>query len=166
MTFPRNMGQIPIHYNSLPTGRPETHERFTSRYLDSPNSPLYPFGYGLSYTTFSYSPITLDRPTMTRQTSIRASVTVSNTGTMDGEEVVQLYINDPVASVSRPVRELKGFRKVAIPAGDSVTVEFEITDELLRFHNPELVYGSEPGDFTLWIGGNSQTENKQTFTLE
>ena len=166
MTFPRNMGQIPIHYNSLPTGRPETHERFTARYLDSPNSPLYPFGYGLSYTTFSYSPITLDRPTMTRQTSIRASVTVSNTGTMDGEEVVQLYINDPVASVSRPVRELKGFRKVAIPAGDSVTVEFEITDELLRFHNPELVYGSEPGDFTLWIGGNSQTENKQTFTLE
>lgn len=167
MTFPRSMGQIPIYYNYLNTGRPEdVNVRFTSRYLDSPNSPLYAFGHGLSYTSFDYSAITLDKNSMKKNGVIKASVTVTNTGKYDGEEVVQMYIGDKVASVSRPLKELKGFKKVSIPAGESVEVSFEIKNELLEFYNTELVKASEAGDFDLFIGGSSLTNNHTVFTLE
>lgn len=167
MSFPRSVGQIPVYYNYLNTGRPEdVNVRFTSRYLDSPNSPLYPFGYGLSYTSFSYSNIELDKDSMTKDGVIKATVKVTNTGKRDGDEVVQMYIGDQVASVSRPLKELKGFKKVNIPAGKTVDVTFEITDELLKFYNADMVRDSEPGDFDLYIGGSSQTGNKTVFTLK
>lgn len=166
MTFPRSVGQIPIYYNYQNTGRPETTERFTSRYTDCANSPLYPFGYGLSYTSYQYSPISLNQTSMNKEGRIKAHVKVSNTGSYDGEEIVQLYIRDLVASVSRPVKELKGFKKIAIAAGKSVEVEFEITNDLLAFYHMDLSRDSEPGEFILYIGGSSQTDNQTRFTLE
>lgn len=166
MSFPRTEGQIPVYYNYLNTGRPEdVNVRFTSRYLDCPNSPLYPFGYGLSYTTFEYSNIQLDKNAMSKEGKIKATVQVKNTGKVDGEEIIQMYICDKVASVSRPVKELKGFKKIMIPAGQTANVSFDITEDLLRFYNAELQQVSEPGDFDLFIGGSSQTDNKTTFTL-
>lgn len=166
MSFPRNVGQIPVYYNYLNTGRPEdVNFRFTSRYLDCPNAPLYAFGYGLSYTSFSYSPISLDKSSMTVDGTIKATVTVTNTGNRDGEEVVQMYIRDLVASVSRPVKELKGFQKVNIPAGKSVDVTFEINNELLKFYNSDMVRDSEAGEFMLFIGENSNTTNSTKFSL-
>lgn len=166
MSFPRSVGQIPIYYNYLMTGRPETQERFTSRYLDSPNTPLYPFGYGLSYTTFSYAPPSLSQPTMRKDGSLVVSVAVTNTGQRDGEEIVQLYLRDMVASVTRPVKELKGFKKVAIKAGETVKVDFTITNDLLSFYNAQLVKDSEPGEFTVYVGGSSTTTNQTRFILE
>jgi len=165
MSFPRNMGQIPIYYNYLNTGRPISKERFTSRYTDSPNTPLYPFGYGLSYTKYEYSPVKLSRDAMKVDGKLVATVKVSNTGSVDGEEVVQMYIRDLVASVSRPVKELKGFKKVFIPAGESVEVSFAIDKSLLSFHNADLQYVVEPGDFKLFIGGNSEDVKEANFRL-
>lgn len=166
MSFPRSMGQIPIYYNYLTTGRPETHERFTSRYLDSPNTPLYPFGYGLSYTTFAYSKPILSKNSMHKNDSIIVSVEVTNTGNRDGEEIVQLYLRDVVASVSRPVKELKGFQKVAIKAGEKVKVSFSISNDLLSFYNAQLMKDSEPGEFIVFVGGSSTTNNQTRFILK
>ncbi len=160
MTFPKNVGQIPLFYNHKNTGRPlkegKWFEKFRSNYLDIDNDPLYPFGYGLSYTTFQYGDITLSTPAMNQDGSVTAVVTVTNTGKRDGAEVVQLYIRDLVGSITRPVKELKGFEKIFLKAGESKTVSFKITPELLHFYDYDLNYVAEPGDFDVMIGGNSQ----------
>lgn len=170
MTFPKNTGQIPLFYNHKNTGRPlaegKWFEKFRSNYLDVDNDPLYPFGYGLSYTTFRYSDIALSAPAMTQNGSITAVVTLSNTGKHDGAEVVQLYIRDVVGSITRPVRELKGFQKIFLRAGESKTVSFKITPELLRFYDYDLNHVAEPGDFDLFIGGSSQATKTARLTLK
>lgn len=158
-TFPRSVGQIPIYYNHKNTGRPydgKSNEKYKSRYLDIPNDPLFPFGYGLSYTSFSYSDVVLDKKAVSGNQTVQATVTVTNTGSYAGEEVVQLYIADPVASVTRSVKELKGFQKIMLQPGESKKVSFAITTELLKFYNSELQYTWEPGEFVLQIGANSQ----------
>ena len=156
MTFPREVGQIPLYYNHKPTGRPiQEGYGFTSKYLDVPNTPLFPFGYGLSYTTFEYSDIALNKKELSADEQLVASVTVTNTGDFEGEEVVQLYIHDPAASVSRSVKELKGFQKINLAPGESEKVEFEVTTDDLRFYNSDLEYVWEPGDFQIFIGTNS-----------
>ncbi|RKE02595.1 glycoside hydrolase family 3 N-terminal domain-containing protein [Marinifilum flexuosum] len=166
VTFPRNVGQIPIYYNMKHTGRPmDPNQKFTSKYLDCPNTPLYPFGFGLSYTTFDYSAVELNKTTMGANDQIIAKVKVSNTGKYDGEEVVQLYIQDLVGSVTRPVKELKGFKKVFIPKGESVEVEFTITAEDLAFYRKDMSYGVEKGDFKVFIGTSSQEVQESQFTL-
>ena len=160
MTFPKNVGQIPLFYNHKNTGRPlkegKWFEKFRSNYLDVDNDPLYPFGYGLSYTTFQYGDITLSAPAMDQDGSVTAVVTVTNTGKRDGAEVVQLYIRDLVGSITRPVKEVKGFEKIFLKAGESKTVSFKITPELLHFYDYDLNYVAESGDFDVMIGGNSQ----------
>ena len=170
MTFPKNVGQIPLFYNHKNTGRPllegKWFEKFRSNYLDVDNDPLYPFGYGLSYTNFQYSDITLSAPTMRQDGSVTAMVTVTNTGKYDGAEVVQLYIRDLVGSITRPVKELKGFDKIFLKAGESKTVSFKITPELLRFYDYELNYVAEPGDFDIMIGGNSQSVKTTHLSLK
>ena len=170
MTFPKNVGQIPLFYNHKNTGRPlaegKWFEKFRSNYLDVDNEPLYPFGYGLSYTTFQYSDIALSMPTLGKDGSVTAVVTVTNTGKHDGAEVVQLYIRDLVGSITRPVRELKGFNKIFLRAGESKTVFFKITRDLLRFYDYELNYVAEPGDFDIMIGGSSQAVKTARLTLK
>lgn len=157
-TFPRNVGQIPIYYNHKNTGRPYKGDpafKYVSRYLDVPNDPLYPFGYGLSYTTFSYGEIQLSKTTLTGDETLLASVNVTNTGKYAGEETVQLYISQPVASVTRSVEDLRGFQKVRLQPGETQKVNFRITPEDLRFFNSDLKYDLEPGKFIIRIGGNS-----------
>ncbi|UUC51937.1 beta-glucosidase BglX [Pseudomonas citronellolis] len=168
MTFPRSVGQIPIYYNHLNTGRPFDHEhpnKYTSRYFDSQNGPLYPFGYGLSYTRFSVSDVQLSSPRMHKGDTLKARVTVKNTGKRAGETVVQLYLRDEVASISRPVKELKGFRKVMLQPGESKVVEFPIREEDLRFYDSNLRYASEPGEFKVMIGLDSDDVKESQFTL-
>ena len=159
MSFPRNVGQIPIYYNHKNTGRP-FHEgdapKFKSDYLDAPNDPLYPFGYGLSYSNFTYSDISLDKTNVSGNGTLTATVTVTNTSNVAGEETVQLYISDPVASVTRAVEDLKGFQKIMLNGGESKQVTFTITTKDLSFYNSDLKYGWEPGDFVISIGGNSR----------
>jgi len=159
-TFPRNVGQIPIYYNHKNTGRPlpegEWFQKFRSNYLDVPNTPLYPFGYGLSYTTFSYSDLKLNRSSLQGSQTLQASVELTNTGEYNGAEVVQLYIRDMVASVTRPVKELKGFQKVYLKSGETQTVTFDITTEDLKFYDYDLEWVWEPGEFEIMIGGNSR----------
>lgn len=168
MTFPRNVGQIPVYYNMKNGGRPsktDSYKRFSSCYFDSPNSPLYPFGYGLSYTSFEYSDFVLSADTMTKDGSVKASVKVTNTGSRDGKEIVQLYINDVYSSMTRPVKELKAFKKVEIPAGKAVDVEFEITPEMLSWYyiDPYSCAGDSPqktlecGDFRIMVGPDSES---------
>lgn len=168
-TFPRSEGQIPLFYNHKNTGRPLPEGRgfskFTSCYLDESNEPLYPFGYGLSYTTFSYSDIRLSADEMDKEGNITASVTVSNTGGCDADEIVQLYIRDLVGSVSRPVRELKGFRRIRLDKGKSTEVRFEITPELLAFYDYELNKVCEPGEFEIMIGPDSRDLKRAKITL-
>ncbi len=170
MSFPRNVGQIPVFYNTKNTGRPVDPQhpdlKFKSRYTDSPNSPLYPFGYGLSYATFEYSDVKLNKISFSPTDTIKASVEVTNTGGFDGEEVVQLYIRDLVGNVTRPVKELKGFSKVMIHQGERKTVRFNLTPNDLRYYHQDMSYTWEPGEFTLFIGPNSATENGVNFTLE
>ena len=170
MTFPKNVGQIPLFYNHKNTGRPlpegKWFEKFRSNYLDVDNDPLYPFGYGLSYTNFQYSDITLSAPTMGQDGSVTAMVTVTNTGKYDGAEVVQLYIRDLIGSITRPIKELKGFDKIFLKAGESKTVSFKITPELLRFYDYELNYVAEPGDFDIMIGGSSQCVKTAHLSLD
>ncbi len=170
MTFPKNVGQIPLYYAHKNTGRPleEGHwfEKFRSNYLDVDNDPLYPFGYGLSYTTFEYSPVTLNRKSSDGNDTITATVTVTNTGKVAGKEVVQMYIQDIVGSTTRPVRELKGFQKVELSAGESKTVSFDITTDLLLHFDDQLKCSAEPGEYNVFIGGDSRTTNKETFNLE
>ena len=168
VTMPRNVGQVPIYYNHLNTGRPNPRwfTKFTTNYLDVPNDPLFPFGYGLSYTTFAYSPLTLSSNTMTTGGNITASVTVTNTGTVEGTEVVQLYIRDMVGSIARPVQELKGFERITLKPGESRQVNFTINADLLKFYNKDLNYVCEPGDFDVMVGTNSHDVQHQTFTLK
>ena len=168
VTMPRNMGQIPIYYNHLNTGRPNPKwfTKFTTNYLDVPNDPLFPFGYGLSYTTFDYSPLMLSGDTMTANGNITASVTVTNTGTVEGTEVVQLYIRDMVGSIARPVQELKGFERINLKPGESRTINFTIDANLLKFYNKDLDYVCEPGEFDVMVGPNSRDVQHKTFTLK
>ncbi len=157
-TFPRDVGQIPIYYNHKNTGRPYRGDpgyRYVSRYLDVSNDPLYPFGYGLSYTTFSYGDVKLSQTNLIGEETLLASVVVTNTGTRAGEETVQLYLSQPAASVTRSVEDLRGFQKVRLPPGGSKEVTFRITPEDLKFYNRQLEYDWEPGEFIIRIGGNS-----------
>ena len=159
MTFPQNVGQIPMYYNCKNTGRPvETgwFQKYRSNYLDVNNEPLYPFGYGLSYTTFSYGNISLSSTKLTGNETLKASVTITNTGKYDGAEVAQLYIHQKYRSITPPLKELKGFQKIFLKAGESKTITFDITPELLKFYNNDLVYDWEGGDFEIMIGGNSK----------
>ncbi|HEX2629930.1 MAG TPA: beta-glucosidase BglX [Chitinophagaceae bacterium] len=168
MTFPRTEGQVPVYYNHYNTGRPardENHVNYVSAYIDLQNSPKYPFGFGLSYTSFNYSNISLDKNSFRANESITASITVTNTGKYDGEEVVQLYIRDMVAAVIRPVKELKGFQKIKLKAGESKQVKFTITVNDLKFYNDALQYIAEPGEFRLFIGTNSKEVKETSFKL-
>ncbi|MGL4293659.1 MAG: beta-glucosidase BglX [Bacteroidales bacterium] len=166
-SFPVVAGQVPLHYNHKMTGRPQSKwfEKFRTSYLDVDNLPLYPFGYGLSYTTFSYGELKLNSKNMDQNGSLTASIDVTNTGSKDGAEVVQLYIRDIVGSTTRPVKELKGFEKVFIKAGQTATVSFTITPEMLKFYNYDLDFVAEPGDFDVMIGGNSRDTQTARFTL-
>lgn len=159
-TFPQNVGQIPIYYNHKNTGRPlpdgQWFQKFRSNYLDVSNDPLYPFGFGLSYTSFSYGDVKLSSTSLKGNQSLTASITVTNSGRYDGAEVVQLYIRDVVGSTTRPVKELKGFEKVMLKAGETKTITFRITPEDLKFYNADLKYDWEPGEFIIMIGGNSR----------
>ncbi len=168
VTMPRSVGQIPIYYNHLNTGRPNPKwfTKFTTNYLDVPNDPLFPFGYGLSYTTFEYSPMTLSSDAMTTSGKITASVNVTNTGAVEGTEVVQFYIRDMVGSIARPVQELKGFERISLKPGENRTVTFTIDAELLKFYNKDLEYVCEPGQFEAMIGPNSRDVQRKTFTLK
>ena len=159
-TFPQNVGQVPVFYAHKNTGRPlvegKWFEKFRSNYLDVPNDPLYPFGYGLSYTSFSYSDVMVSSRSLKGNQSLKVSVLLTNTGKTDGKEVVQMYIRDVVGTVTRPVKELKGFQKIELKAGESKTVSFTITPADLKFYNYDLKYDWEPGEFQIMIGGNSR----------
>jgi beta-glucosidase len=165
VSFPRSVGQIPIYYNHLPTGRPYNFakpNKYTSHYYDAANGPLYPFGYGLSYTSFTVSPVKMSSPTMPRNGSVEASVTVTNSGKRDGATVVQMYLNDPVASISRPVQELRGFKRIMLKAGESQTVTFKIDVDALKFWNQQMQHVAEPGKFNVMIGLDSvRTQDAQ-----
>ncbi|MBN1926691.1 MAG: beta-glucosidase BglX [Prolixibacteraceae bacterium] len=156
MTFPRSVGQIPIYYSQLNTGRPANpFNKFSSKYIDSPNEPLFPFGYGLSYTTFEYGNVSLSDSLVRGDVTLTASVNVTNTGERAGEEVVQLYLADPVARVSRPLKELKGFEKVLLEPGETKTVSFTINTNDLKYYDSELNYDWDAGEFVFYIGPNS-----------
>jgi beta-glucosidase len=160
VTFPQNVGQVPLYYNHKNTGRPlgesVWYQKYRSNYIDVTNEPLYPFGFGLSYSTFNYSDLRVDRSQLSANKTVSVSIDLTNTGEYDGAEVVQLYIRDLVGSVTRPVKELKGFQKVFLKAGETRTVSFTITPEDLKFYNYDLVYDWEPGEFEIMIGGNSR----------
>lgn len=169
-TFPKNVGQIPLYYNHLNTGRPleagKWFTKFRSNYLDIDNEPLYPFGYGLSYTTFRYGDLQLSSNSMNENGKITASVTVTNTGNYDADEIVQMYIRDMVGSVARPVKELKGFERIHLKKGESRTVSFDITAEQLKFYNSTLNWACEPGEFEVMVGGNSRDVQTKKFSLQ
>jgi beta-glucosidase len=169
ISFPRSVGQVPIYYNHARIGRPYTEGKpgnYTSQYFEEPNGPLYPFGYGLSYTDFSVSDVRLSGASMARNGKIEASVTVKNTGDRDGATVVQLYIEDVAASVVRPVKELKDFRKVMLKVGEQKTVRFTIDEGKLKFFNQQLQYAAEPGEFNVQIGLDSRTVLEKSFELQ
>ena len=170
VTFPQNVGQIPLFYNHKNTGRPlsEGHwfEKFRSNYLDVSNEPLYPFGYGLSYTTFEYGDLKLSANEMTNSNELTATIKVTNTGKYDGDEVVQLYLRDIVGSVTRPVKELKNFERITLKAGESKDVSFKITPEMLKFYNYDLQFVNEPGEFSVMVGGNSRDLKSTNFILK
>jgi beta-glucosidase len=167
VTFPRSLGQVPIYYNALSTGRPQQQQgqMWTSGYLDSPTSPAYPFGYGLSYTTFSYSDIRLNKTQLKSGETLEVSVTVTNTGNMAGEEVVQLYIRDLAADISRPVKELKGFEKIKLDTYGSKVMTFKLTEKDLSYWNNELKFKADPGRFKVFVGGNSRDVKEAEFEL-
>jgi beta-glucosidase len=167
MSFPYSVGQIPVYYSQKTTGRPQDlNNKFSSRYLDIPNEPLFPFGYGLSYTSFEYGDLKLSSGTMGKDGSIKASIQLTNAGKYDGAEVVQLYVEDKVRSITPPSKELKAFQKVSLRAGESRTIEFAITNEMLKFWNASLQYVSEPGAFGVHIGGNSRDLKSAFFELK
>ncbi|MFT3738377.1 MAG: beta-glucosidase BglX [Breznakibacter sp.] len=169
-TFPQNLGQVPIFYNHKNTGRPlpdgQWFQKFRSNYLDVSNDPLYPFGYGLSYTQFTYGDLKVDKTRANGDDVVTASITLTNSGKVDGAETVQLYIRDLVGSVTRPVKELKGFRKIFLKAGETQTVSFHITPNELKFYNSELQYDWEPGGFDIMVGGNSRDVKSVTVDWE
>lgn len=170
MSFPYHVGQIPVFYNHKNTGRPmppnEPYVKYRSNYQDIPNEPLYPFGYGLSYSSFIYSDLTLSSKNMAREGKIEARVNITNNSSVAGSEVVQLYIRDVVASSTRPVKELKGFKKVFLKAGETKEIIFDITLEDLKFYNHDLEFVAEDGEFEVMIGGSSLTNNSAQFTLK
>ncbi|MBL7965755.1 MAG: beta-glucosidase BglX [Prolixibacteraceae bacterium] len=170
MTFPQNVGQVPIFYNHKNTGRPlaegKWFSKFRSNYLDVSNDPLYPFGYGLSYTSFDYKNLKLSSNELNSNGELKVSVEVTNSGNYDGAEVVQLYLRDLVGTVTRPVKELKGFQKVFLKKGETRTVEFTLTEKDLRFYNSELKLVSEPGDFKVFVGTSSASTLEAGFTLK
>lgn len=170
VTFPRNVGQVPIYYNHKNTGRPlpdgVKFEKFRTSYLDSDSDPLYPFGFGLGYSAFSYGDLKLSKNTMGSKDTITASIDVTNTGQYEGREVVQLYIRDLEGSITRPVKELKGFESILILPGDTQTINFTIDADLLKFYNADLDYVFEPGDFDVMVGGNSRDVKTARFTLK
>jgi len=163
VTFPRHAGQIPYHYNHKNTGRPISDGKYTSKYIDVPNSPLYPFGYGLSYTTFEYSNMEISSEEITADETLSVSVDVTNTGERIGEEVVQLYIRDLYASITRPVKELRDFHKLELEAGDIETVTFTLSRSDLAFYNADMEKVVEPGEFHVFVGTNSQDVQQKVF---
>lgn len=167
MSFPRNIGQIPIYYNHKNTGRPlNPNNKYSSKYLDTENEPLYPFGYGLSYTKFTYGAVKLSKQQITASDKLQVSVPVTNSGNYDGEEVVQLYIRDMVGSVTRPVKELKAYKKIFLAKGETRTVTFDIAVEDLKFYDKDMRWKAEPGDFTVFVGTNSRDVQSAGFTLK
>ncbi len=171
MSMPQAVGQEPLYYNHLPTGRPvpegaKEFRKYQSNYLDVRNDPLYPFGYGLSYTTFSYGKLVLSANEMTADGRVTASVTVTNTGNRDADEIVQLYIRDRVASISRPVKELKGFERIHLAAGESRNVTFDIVPDMLKFYDYDLNYVMEPGDFDIMVGPDSRRLDTVTLSVK
>ena len=171
MTMPKALGQIPIYYNHLNTGRPvpegvKEYRKYQSNYIDVRNDPLYPFGYGLSYTTFEYGKPRLSSTTMNADGTLTLTVNVKNTGKYDADEVVQLYIRDIAASISRPVKELKGFERISLKSGESRDVNFTIDVDMLKFYNSDLQYVAEPGDFEVMVGGNSRDVQSLKFSLQ
>jgi len=166
VTFPRSVGQIPIYYGMKNTGRPyDAKDKYTSKYLDIPNTPQYPFGFGLSYTQFKYSDLAIKKPRLKSKDSLLIIVTVTNVGKRDGEEVAQLYIHDLVASITRPVRELKGFQKIFLSVGESKTISFKLGVDDLAFYNQQLVREAEPGKFQVFVGGDSNCTLTDFFEL-
>ncbi|MBA4408633.1 MAG: beta-glucosidase BglX [Bacteroidota bacterium] len=169
-TFPQNVGQIPLYYNHKNTGRPlqdgKWFSKFRSNYLDVSNDPLFPFGFGLSYTTFDYKNLKLSDSSVTVNGLLKVSVEVTNSGNYDGAEVVQLYLRDLVGSVTRPVKELKGFQKIFLKKGETRTVEFTLTEKDLRFYNGDLKFVSEPGDFKVFVGTSSVNTLEAGFVLK
>ncbi|WBM72836.1 beta-glucosidase BglX [Buttiauxella sp. WJP83] len=169
MSFPRSVGQIPTYYSHLNTGRPynpEKPNKYTSRYFDEANGPLFPFGYGLSYTTFTVSDVKMSAATMNADGKLEASVEVKNTGDREGETVVQMYLRDVTASMSRPVKELKGFKKVSLKPGETQTVSFPIDVEALKFWNAQMKHVAEPGKFNVFIGLDSARVKQGEFELK
>lgn len=167
ITFPRSVGQIPIYYNHKNTGRPfEANNKYTSKYLDLQNTPLYPFGYGLSYTTFEVRDLLLDRAVIKPNGRVQLSVEVENTGKRAGDEVVQVYLRDVVSSVTRPVRELKGFQRITLQAGEKRRIVFSLTSDQLGFYDRNMKFVVEPGDFKVFVGTSSEGGLERTFTVE
>ncbi|SFN41093.1 beta-glucosidase [Chitinophaga sp. YR627] len=167
MSFPRNVGQIPIYYNHKNTGRPlNPYNKYSTKYLDTENDPLFPFGYGLSYTTFSYGDLKLSKQQIAATDKLQISIPVTNNGNFDGEEVVQLYVRDMVGSVTRPVKELKGYKKITLAKGETKTVTFELSVEDLKFYDKDMRWKAEPGDFTIFVGTNSRDVQSAGFTLK
>jgi beta-glucosidase len=168
MSFPRNVGQCPIYYNHYATGRPTNSENnvFWSHYSDAENTPQFPFGFGLSYTTFAYKNITISKNKFKKGEPISVSVEVSNTGNFDGKEVVQLYLQDVAASLARPVKELKGFELTELKKGENKTISFTLTDKELGFFDNEGNYLIEAGSFKIWVGGSSDGDLEGKFEVE
>ncbi len=166
MSFPYNVGQIPIYYNAKSSGRPfDDKEKYRSKYLDVSNAPLYPFGYGLSYTNFAYGDVSVSSPTLRPSETLTVTTTVTNTGKVSGVETVQLYVRDLVGSITRPVKELKGFQKIDLKPGESKVVAFNLTAEDLKFYNSDLVFAAEPGEFEVFCGSDSRTDKHASFKL-
>lgn len=167
MSFPYNVGQVPVYYSEFHTGRIYTgdNNRFCSRYIDAPNRPLYVFGHGLDYTDYAYDNLKISNNTLTKDGSISVTVDVTNTGKRDGNEVIQMYIQDMVGSVTRPLRELKGFKKIKIEKGKTEHVTFEINADMLKFYNDKMEFTSEEGEFKVYVGHDSEAKLEATFNL-
>jgi len=167
VSFPHNVGQEPLYYNQKMTGRPTNPTHVTySAYRDAPKTALYPFGFGLSYTTFEYKNLKLNKNKISKNGTLNASVEITNTGNRSGEEVVQLYIRDLVGSITRPIKELKGFQKISLQKGETKTITFTISKDALQFYTVNKIFEVEAGDFEVWIGGDSVTNLKTTFSVE
>jgi beta-glucosidase len=167
MTFPRNVGQIPISYNELPTGRPfAVGQKYTSRYLDVPNTPEYPFGYGLSYTTFSLANLKLSATSIPTSGSLTVSADITNTGSVTGDDVVQLYVHESDTSILQPVRRLEGFQRVTLAPGQTQTVTFTLSSPNLGFYNEQGQFAVEPGPFDVWVGDSSVDGLHSTFEIQ
>jgi beta-glucosidase len=166
MSFPVNVGQIPISYNELPTGRPyDPNNKYTSRYLDAPNAPLYPFGYGLSYTTFSLSPPHLSSTSVGANGPLTVTTNITNTGSVAGADVVQLYLHENYTSILQPVEKLEGFQRVMLAPGQTTTVTFTLGSQNLGFYNEQGQFVVEPGPFNLWVSDSSVVGTPSTFTV-